>query len=242
MVKMTKEEFISEVEKLGIKLTDEQIKQFEIYREFLLEKNKVVNLTAIKDKEGIYLKHFYDCITIFKSGVITSSSKVLDIGSGAGFPGIVMKIIEPNIDLTLLDSNKKKINFQCELATKLGIKRLRFIDKRSEEYFPLVKDAFDIVTARAVANLNTLSELAMPFVKINGYFLAMKGNYKEELENAYEAIDILGGKVEDTIEFQLPKEFSDRVIIKIKKVSKTPSVYPRRYDKIIKYPLKKNKK
>lgn len=240
MVKMTKEEFVREVEKLGIKLSEEQLAQFQTYCDFLLEKNKVVNLTAIKDEENVYLKHFYDCITIFKSKVVLPNTKVLDIGSGAGFPGIVMKIIEPSIDLTLLDSNKKKINFLCELATKLGIKKLQFVDKRSEEYFPLVHDEFDIVTARAVSNLNTLVEISIPFVKLNGYFLAMKGNYKEELENSKDAIAILGGEVNEVLEFKLPKELSERAIIKIKKVSKTPTAYPRRYDKIIKYPLKKN--
>lgn len=235
---MTKEEFVIEVEKLGIKLTEEQMRQFEIYCDFLLEKNKVVNLTAIKDEEGVYLKHFYDCITIFKSGVITPKSKVLDIGCGAGFPGMVMKIIEPSIDLTLLDSNNKKIDFVSELAHKLNIKKIKFVHLRSEEYFPLVHDEFDIVTARAVANLNTLSELAIPFVCINGYFLAMKGT-SEEIRGSRGAITILGGTIEDTIEFKLPKENSTRTIVKIKKVSKTPSIYPRRYDKIIKYPLKK---
>lgn len=236
---MTKEEFVIEVEKLGIKLTDEQIRQFETYCDFLLEKNKVVNLTAIKDEEGVYLKHFYDCITIFKSGVIKPSSKVLDIGSGAGFPGIVIKIIEPSINITILDSSMKKINFIAELTTYLNIKDIHFVDKRSEEYFPLVHDEFDIVTARAVANLNTLSELAIPFVKENGYFLSMKGKYTKELEEARDAITILGGEIEDIISFKLPKELSERAIIKIKKISKTPSIYPRRYDKIIKYPLKK---
>ncbi len=240
MVKMNKEEFISEVEKLGIKLSEEQLNQFQIYCDFLLEKNKVVNLTAIKDEESVYLKHFYDCITIFKSGVIKPNSKVLDIGSGAGFPGIVIKIIEPSINLTVLDSSMKRINFIAELTNKLNIKRIDFVDKRSEDYFPLVHDEFDIVTARAVANLNTISELAIPFVKLNGYFLAMKGKYKKELEEAKEAISILGGKIEEIIEFKLPKEASDRAILKIKKIAKTPSNYPRRYDKIIKYPLKKN--
>lgn len=239
MVKMNKEEFISEVEKLGIKLSEEQLNQFQIYCDFLLEKNKVVNLTAIKDEESVYLKHFYDCITIFKTKVIKTSSKVLDIGSGAGFPGIVMKIIEPSINLTVLDSSMKRINFIAELTNKLNIKRIDFVDKRSEDYFPLVHDKFDIVTARAVANLNTISELAIPFVKLNGYFLAMKGKYKKDLEEAKEAISILGGKIEEIIEFKLPKEASNRAILKIKKIAKTPSNYPRRYDKIIKYPLKK---
>lgn len=238
---MTKKEFVIEVEKLGFKLTEEQMRQFEIYCDFLLEKNKVVNLTAIKDEEGVYLKHFYDCITIFKSGVISPKSKVLDIGCGAGFPGMVMKIIEPSINLTLLDSNNKKIDFVSELAHKLNLKGINFVHLRSEEYFPLVHDEFDIVTARAVANLNTLSELVIPFVKLNGYFLAMKGT-SEEIREASEAITILGGVIEDTIEFKLPKEFSTRTIVKIKKVSKTPSIYPRRYDKIIKYPLKNNRK
>lgn len=238
---MNKKEFIIEVEKLGIKLTEEQLHQFETYCDFLLEKNKVVNLTAIKDKESVYLKHFYDCITIFKSGVITPLSKILDIGSGAGFPGMVIKIIEPSIDLTLLDSNNKKIDFISELAHKLNIKGINFVHLRSEEYFPLVHDEFDIVTARAVANLNTLSELAIPFVKVGGYFLAMKGS-KEELNDAKDAISILGGAIEDTTQFKLPKEFSERTIVKIKKVAKTPSIYPRRYDKIVKYPLKNIKK
>lgn len=238
---MNKKEFIIEVEKLGIKLTEEQLHQFETYCDFLLEKNKVVNLTAIKDKESVYLKHFYDCITIFKSGVITPSSKILDIGSGAGFPGMVIKIIEPSIDLTLLDSNNKKINFLSELAHKLNLKNINFIHLRSEEYFSLVHDEFDIVTARAVADLNTLSELAIPFVSLGGYFLAMKGN-KEELPDAAAAIAILGGNVENTIEFKLPIENSQRMIIKIKKIKRTPECYPRRYDKIVKYPLKKIKK
>lgn len=239
---MNKDEFISSLKKINIELNDNQIKQFEIYCNYLQTKNKEYNLTAIKETKDIYLKHFYDCLTIINSIELKPGIKVLDVGTGAGFPGLVIKIIYPLISLTLLDSNNKKINFLKELANLLKLTDINFVHSRSEEYYLNVKDSFDYVVSRAVSNLPILTELCLPFVKVGGYFISMKAQAKEEIANALDTISILGGEIDNIYEFKLPFENSQRTIINIKKIKKTPSEYPRRYDKIVKYPLKKNKK
>lgn len=239
---MNKELFVKEMEKLSLTLSEKQLKQFEIYYEYLVQQNKKFNLTAITEKNNVYLKHFYDSATIVKVIDFSSIETVLDIGTGAGFPGIVIKILFPHLKITLLDSNNKKITFLKELAKLLKLDNINFIHNRSEEYFKEVGESFDLVVARAVANLNTLSELCLPFVKINGYFIAMKGQASEEIKNSIDAINILGGQKEEIISLELPVEESSRNIIKVRKIKSTPDIYPRRYDKILKYPLKKNKK
>ena len=239
---MNKETFIKEVNNLGYELTDKQIDQFETYANYLLEYNSHTNLTAIKEKEQVYLKHFFDSITIIKSYDFNNANNLIDIGTGAGFPGMVIKILYPNIKVTLLDSNNKKINFLKELSKKLNLENITFCHERAEEYCTKHRETFDIVTARAVSNMTLLTEICMPFVKENGYFIPLKGSNTDEITESEFAIKTLGGKIEEIINFKLPYEESGRNIVKIKKISKTPLQYPRRYDKIMKKPLKINTK
>ena len=232
---MSYNEFIEELKKININLTSYQQEQLTIYKNFLIEYNKHTNLTAITKEEDILLKHFYDSITISKVINITNQ-KVLDIGTGAGFPGLVLKIIYPEINITLLDSNNKKINFLKELVNKLNIK-VNLVHARAEEYIQDKRETFDLVVSRAVANLNTLVELSIPYVKINGYFIAMKGNMTDERENSKKAITLLGSTIDDIKEFYLKNNEDKRTLIKIQKNIKTDSKYPRTYDKIKKKPL-----
>ncbi len=238
---MNKDLFIKELEKIGIEPTSIQLKQLEVYMKFLIEYNSHTNLTAIKEPEDIYLKHFYDSLVIARYHIFTNE-KVLDIGTGPGFPGMILKIFFPNIRLTLLDSNNKKIKFLIELASKLGIENIEIICGRAEEIINKKREEYDIVTSRAVSNLTTLSELSLPFVKIGGYFIPLKGQNKEEIIEAEDAIEILGGILENEYNYELPIEKSKRTIIVIKKINNSPSKYPRQYGKIVKNPLKKTSK
>ena len=231
---MSFNELISSLKELNITLTDYQQEQLITYKDFLIEYNKHTNLTAITNEEDIYLKHFYDSLTITKV-IELDNQKVLDIGTGAGFPGMVLKIVYPELDITLLDSNNKKITFLKELSTKLNI-NINLINKRAEEYIVDNRENYDLVVSRAVANLNTLVELTIPFVKVNGYFIAMKANAKEEMESSLNAIKILNSTIDNTLEFNLINN-DLRTLIKIKKNDKVDIKYPRRYEKIIKQPL-----
>ena len=238
MVKMNKEEFINEVSKLGINLTEEQLNKLDIYAKFLVEYNSHTNLTAITEEDQIYLKHFYDSLTLVKAIDLTKINNLIDVGTGAGFPGMVIKILFPNIAVTLLDSNNKKISFLEELGNKLQLTNINYYHGRAEEFCLKNRETFDLVTARAVSNMTTLSELCLPLTKLNGYFIPLKGSNEEEINSSINAIKKLGGNIEEIIKFSLPYEESTRNIIKIKKVNNTPKEYPRRYDKIVKYPLK----
>ena len=229
---MNKKEFIESVRLLGIDLTDDMLNKLNIYANYLLEYNKHTNLTAIKDVEGVYLKHFYDSLTINKIIDLKEINNLVDIGTGAGFPGVVLKIIFPHLKVTLIDSNNKKIEFLNNLIKKLELNDIEAINTRSEEYALSNIDKYDVVTARAVTTLPALIELCLPLVKIDGYFIPLKGNVEEELNNSSEILSILNGELEEIIKFELPKEESSRTIIKIKKVSSTPKGYPRSYDKI----------
>lgn len=231
---MSFNELISSLKALNIELTTYQQEQLITYKDFLIEYNKHTNLTAITNEEDIYLKHFYDSLTITKI-IDLSNQKILDIGTGAGFPGMVLKIVYPELDITLLDSNNKKITFLKELSSKLNIK-VNLINDRAEEYIKDNRESFDIVVSRAVANLNTLSELSLPFVKVNGYFIAMKAIVNEEINNSINALKIFNSNIEETLEFKLINN-DLRTLIKIKKNKKTDNKYPRRYEKIIKQPL-----
>lgn len=229
---MNKEEFIKETSKLGIELSSETLNKLDIYASFLLEYNEHTNLTAIKDTEGVYLKHFYDSLTIIKCINLNEYKTLADIGTGAGFPGMVLKIVYPHLDVTLIDSNNKKVEFLKLLINKLELKNVCAINTRSEEYALSNLEKFDIVTARAVTTLPALIELCLPLVKVNGYFIPLKGNVTEELLISNEILKTLNGTVEETQEFKLPKEDSTRTIVKIKKIDITPKGYPRSYDKI----------
>ena len=236
---MNIEEFINETKKLGIDVTGEQLEKLEIYCNFLLEYNTHTNLTAIKNREEVYLKHFYDSLTLVKSIDLTSIENLLDIGTGAGFPGIVLKIFVPNLQIYLVDSNNKKTKFLNELKNKLNVDKVEVINNRIENITSRFINSIDVVTARAVTNLPVLVELALPLVKVNKYFIAMKGNAQEELENSEYAITYLGGKIEDVKEFDLPHDAGKRMLITIQKTQKSELNKLRPYEKIVKKPLQK---
>lgn len=230
---MNKETFKQELKKnLGIEITDETLDKLEIYKSFLIEYNKHTNLTAIKTPEEIYLKHFYDSLTITKCIDLSSINTICDVGTGAGFPGMVLKIVFPHLSVTLIDSNNKKTRFLNELIEELELTNINVYNTRSEEYALNNLEKYDLVTARAVTTLPALIELCLPLVKINGYFIPLKGNVEEELNISNNILKILNGEVIDTYKFTLPEENSFRTIIKIKKISSTPKGYPRSYDKI----------
>ena len=229
---MNKKEFLEELSKLNIYLTEKQLNQLDKFYKLLISWNEKINLTTIVKEEDIYLKHFYDSLTLIKAIDLTKDLKVLDVGTGAGFPGIVLKIVFPNLKITLLDSLNKRINYLNEVIKELELKDIETICSRSEDYSKTHREEYDIVVSRAVAHLKILSEITFSSVKVNGYLVAMKGNIDSELDESKNIIDKLNGKIENIYNFNLPFEFSQRNIIKIKKINKTPNIYPREYSKI----------
>lgn len=225
---MNIEVFKEEVEKLGISLTDEQLNQLALFYQLLLSWNEKMNLTRITNQEEVYLKHFYDSLTLYKEIKLETVDTLCDVGSGAGFPGIVLKIAFPNLNITLIDSLQKRVNYLNEIIKELKLSNIRAIHTRCEDYARVNREKYEVVTARAVANLKVLSELCLPLVKENGYFIAMKGKATEELDEAKAMIGTLGGKIEHINEFNLPLEESNRTLIKIKKEKKTDKIYPRK--------------
>ncbi len=225
---MNIEVFKEEVEKLGISLTDEKLNQLALFYQLLLSWNEKMNLTRITNQEEVYLKHFYDSLTLYKEIKLETVDTLCDVGSGAGFPGIVLKIVFPNLDITLIDSLQKRVNYLNEIIKELKLSNIRAIHTRCEDYARVNREKYEVVTARAVANLKVLSELCLPLVKENGYFIAMKGKATEELDEAKAMIGTLGGKIEHINEFSLPLEESNRTLIKIKKEKKTDKIYPRK--------------
>ena len=230
-------EFYKEIEKLNIILNDNQKEQLEKYYEYLIEYNSHTNVTAITEKEEVYLKHFYDSLTLSTTTNFNKLNNMLDIGCGAGFPGLVIKIVFPHIKLTLLDSNNKKTTFCKNLVEKLNLDNVEIINERAEEFINNKREYFDLVTARAVKNLPVLNELAIPYVKINGLFIAMKSNIDNELKEGLKGIQVLGGKYLKTINLELPNNSGIRNFIIIKKITETNKKYPRQYNQIIKKPL-----
>lgn len=228
---MNKEQFIKELAKLNITITNEQLNQLSIYYNLLVEENKKYNLTAITEEQDVYLKHFYDSLTIVKSVKITDQY-ICDIGTGAGFPGMVIKILYPNTKMDLLDSTAKKCNFLNLVINKLNLKDVQVINDRAEEYSHKNRNKYDLVVSRAVAPLKHLLEYSIPLLKVNGCFVAMKSNLTEDLKN----IDIYYKKLNlsnvSIIEFNLPYELSKRTIYKINKIKKTDKKYPRPYSQI----------
>ena len=222
-----------ELQSLGIALTDQQMDQFFQYYEFLVEKNKVMNLTAITEEHEVVTKHFVDSLALVK--VMDRKSlegmRVLDLGTGAGFPGIPLKIVFPDMSMILLDSLNKRIKFLDEVIGCLGLKGIRGIHGRAEEYGRdgKYRERFDLCVSRAVANLATLSEYCIPFVRIGGYFVPYKsGNVQDEISQAKGALKLLGGRVEDIAEFMLPGSKMSRALIKIRKTDGTAKRYPRK--------------
>lgn len=220
------------------KINNFQDNQFNEYMDLLLEWNKKINLTAITEKDEIVLKHFIDSLTIKK--YIKSNSKVLDVGTGAGFPGIPLKIYDNSLDITLLDSLNKRINFLNDVIKKLNLEGIRAIHGRAEDIGKDQKyrEKYAVVTSRAVANLSVLLEYMMPFVKVNGVCICMKGNnVDDELKNAKNAIKLLGGKIDKIDEIILPDSNIKRTIVIIKKVRETTNKYPRNPGIPVKKPL-----
>ena len=220
-----------------MEFTEAQYEQFIKYMRLLQEWNEKINLTAITEDEEVVKKHFIDCIKAFKSDAIKNANTVIDVGTGAGFPGLPIAIMNPEVKVTLLDSLNKRINFLNLVVRELGLKNVTTIHSRAEDYAKYNKESFDIVTSRAVANLNTLSELCIPMVKIGGYFISMKADANLEVENAKNAIKTLGGVLRDTIVFNLLYDAGVRTLIKIEKVSKTNIKYPRKISEIKKKPM-----
>lgn len=226
-------------ETLGISFSPQSRERFNKYCEVLLETNKVMNLTAITEPEQVYLKHFIDSVAVLTADDL-KNKKIIDVGCGAGFPGLPIKISEPSVSLTLLDSLGKRISFLSSLIDELGLKDVRCMHARAEEEAlkPEMREQFDFAVSRAVASLPMLCELCLPFVKVDGSFIAMKAQgYEEELEQAKSAIEILGAQVSKIKKYLLPGSDINHVLIIIKKVSATPANYPRRFAKIQKKPL-----
>lgn len=233
--------FLWGLEQLNITLEESQIEAFETYYEMLVEKNKVMNLTAITEGEEVVLKHFIDSLAIVKSMDMTKPIRVLDLGTGAGFPGIPLKIAFPNLEIVLLDSLNKRIVFLQEVIDALHFEKITAVHGRAEEFARKAdyREGFDLCVSRAVANLASLSEYCIPYVKKGGYFVSYKsGLGAEETKQAENAIKILGGKLEDITEFKLPGTDMSRSFVKIKKVLETPKKYPRNAGKPTKEPLR----
>ena len=234
---MNDKEFKEELSKLGIVLTSTQENQLEMYYNLLIEWNNKMNLTGITERNSVYLKHFYDCITLIKAIDLTKNLKIVDVGTGAGFPGLVLKIVFPNLDVVLVDDLNKRINFLNHVIESLKLENIEAIHDRIENYAKNNLEVFDLVTCRAVAKLNIISELCLPLAKINGYFIPMKATIEDEISDT-KYLEVLKSKVESVITFNLPIENSVRNLIVIKKYGSIDKKYPRQYDKIIKNPLK----
>lgn len=218
-------------------LDEEKRSKLDLYYNLLVDINEKMNLTTITDELDVYIKHFYDSMLVSK--VMDLSNKtLLDIGTGAGFPGLVLKILYPNLKVTLLEPTNKRCQFLLQVIDELKLNDIVVINDRTENYIKENREIFDVVTARAVSPLNILIELALPFVKINGFFLAMKGiNYQEELDKSTKGISLLGGKVIASNNYKLPLDKGNRAIISIKKIKETSIKYPRMYAKIKNQPL-----
>ena len=226
-------------EAFEIELNDTQIQDFCKYAEILVEWNEKMNLTAITEPAAVAIKHFTDSLLFTKAFELSGDEKIIDVGTGAGFPGIPLKIYKSGVEITLLDSLNKRINFLKEVSSQLGQDN-ECIHARAEEQGRKKesREQYDIATARAVAHLRELSEYCLPFVKVGGYFVALKGyEIEQELDEAKKAISLLGGEVERVEKYILPDE-SRRSIVVIKKISQTSTIYPRQSAKIAKAPIK----
>ena len=229
------------VKELSILLNDKQIQQFEQYYNILVEWNKVMNLTAITEYEEVVEKHFLDSLTIVNAIHVEKIETLIDVGTGAGFPGIPLKIAFPHLKVTLLDSLNKRIKFLNEVIDLLELNDIKAIHGRAEDYAKQAeyREQYDICVSRAVANLATLSEYCLPYVKVDGLFVPYKsGEIDEELKSSEKAVSILGGKVEEVVKFQLPGPDIGRSFVKIHKIKETKKKYPRKAGMPTKEPLK----
>ncbi|CDG02936.1 Putative Ribosomal RNA small subunit methyltransferase G [Clostridium chauvoei JF4335] len=225
----------------NLELSEEKYEQFIKYMRLLQEWNEKINLTAITEDEEIIKKHFIDCIKAFKSEQIRNASTIIDVGTGAGFPGLPIAIMNPNVKVTLLDSLNKRINFLNTVINELGLKNITTIHSRAEDGArkPELREKFDIATSRAVANMAVLSEFCMPYVKKGGYFVALKGpSIDEELKDADKAIKTLGGELKEIIEVEIEDTDLRHNIVEVKKIKQCPKIYPRKAGTVNKKPIK----
>lgn len=227
-------------EQLGLTVNEQQKKQFVQFYEYLVEKNKVMNLTGITEFEEVLTKHFVDSLACVKALDLNGRKSVIDIGTGAGFPGVPLKIMFPEVAFTLLDSLKKRVNFLEETFALTGLSKIEAIHGRAEEYArnKNYREKFDVCVSRAVSNLATLSEYCLPYVKKGGFFISYKsGKIQEETEAAEKAVKILGGQIKDVIYFTLPDSEIERSLVVIEKIKNTPPKYPRKAGTPAKEPL-----
>ncbi|MBM7609499.1 16S rRNA (guanine527-N7)-methyltransferase [Lysinibacillus composti] len=228
---MNEQQFIEALKEKGIELTDTQIAQFKTYFELLVEWNEKMNLTAITDLEGVYLKHFYDSISASFYFDFSNVNSICDVGAGAGFPSLPIKICFPHLHVTIVDSLNKRITFLNHLSEQLKLENVNFVHSRAEEFGQNLKyrEQFEVVTARAVARLSVLSELCIPLVKQGGYFVALKAAAgPEELKDANKAITTLGASLKEDYYYNLPVEDSERTLYVFDKIKQTPKKYPRK--------------
>lgn len=232
---MTEKMLIGSLKDLNIEVSDKQLNQLNQYYELLIEENKKMNLTAITEKEEAYLKHFYDSATLYKIIDLNKIESMIDIGSGAGFPGIVIKILFPNLKITLVDSLNKRIEFLKYIIKELNLKEVEAVHSRIEDYVIENQEKYDLATARAVAKTSILLETSAQCIKVNGYFVAMKASLANE--NYKNALSKLNFKEIKKESFKLPIEDSERNLILFQKKDKTSKIFPRKYVEIKKKPL-----
>ena len=234
------EQFEKDLAALGVTLSEKQIQQFLTYYEMLVEWNEVMNLTAITEYEEVMKKHFVDSLSLIQTFDVNKKVSVIDVGTGAGFPGLALKIAYPNMKVTLLDSLNKRINFLNAVIEKLGLTDVETVHGRAEDFAKpgKLREKYDLCVSRAVANLTTLSEYCLPFVKVGGEFISYKSEkITEEMENAKKAISLLGGKFDRSKDFNLPDSDIYRNLVVIKKVKETPKKFPRKAGLPSKEPL-----
>ena len=229
------------INQIGMQISDEKINKFVKYKDLILEWNQKINLTAIEDEKEIYIKHFIDSVSSITKGYIKDEISIIDVGTGAGFPGIPLRICFENINLTLLDSLNKRINFLEEVCSQNNLTNVKFIHGRAEDFGqdPDFREKYDVATARAVAGLPVLLEYCTPFIKVGGYFVFLKGpNANAELEESKNAMDVLGVEFIEKIDINLPYTELKHNILVLQKVKKTPEKYPRKAGKPSKSPIK----
>jgi len=227
---MDKEEFIKELEKLNINITSDILEKLDTYYKMLISYNEKFNLTAITEEKDVYLKHFYDSLTLIKAIDLNNNLKVCDVGTGAGFPGLVLKIVFPTLSITLVDSLEKRVKFLNDVIEKLKLTDICAVHSRIEDLKNI--EEYDLVVSRAVAKTSTILELSSQLSKVNGFVILMKANVTEELKDATSAIEKLSYKLENIINFKLPIEDSERNLVVLKKINHTKNIYPRPYSKI----------